>query len=103
MRKPRTESLPARASASGSLLALDNPLNRVQATAGDPAVATVQPVSGDGAQIHAQSPGHTTVTLTYQRQSSAGGYYDVYDIYPGTGDGSQQLVSVTIDVTVTKG
>lgn len=91
------------ASASGALLALDNPLNRVQATTANPAVATVQSSSASGAQIEAQSPGHTTVTLTYQRQSSAGGYNDVYNIYPGTGNGTQKLVSVTIDVTVTKG
>jgi hypothetical protein len=91
------------ASASGALLALDNPLNRVQATVSDPRVATVQPVSGTGAQIDAHSPGHTTVTLTYQRQSSADGYYDVYNIYPGAGKEAQKLVSVTIDVTVTGG
>jgi hypothetical protein len=91
------------ASASGALLALDNPLNRVQATVGDPGVATVQPASATGAQIDAHSPGHTIVTLTYQRQSSAGGYNDVYNIYPGAGEGAQKLVSVTIDVTVTGG
>jgi Glycosyl hydrolases family 43 len=84
------------ASASGALLALGNPLNRVAVAVGDPAVATFEPTGATGGTLTAVSAGHTTVTLTYQRQLSTGGYRTVDDIGP---DGTRP-VSVTINVTV---
>lgn len=86
------------AGAPGTFLALGNPLNRVNATVTDPEVATVQPnPSGDGGTLLAQSPGRTTVLLSYQRQTSAGGYFDVFNI----ADGLSRPVTVRVDVTVT--
>jgi hypothetical protein len=70
----------------------------VNATVTDPEVATVQPnPSGDGGTLLAQSPGRTTVLLSYQRQTSAGGYFDVFNI----ADGLSRPVTVRVDVTVT--
>jgi hypothetical protein len=84
------------ASASGALLALGNPLNRVSVTVADPTIATVRPTSASGGTVVGGSPGHTAITLTYQRQLSTGGYQTVHNIGP---DGSQP-VSVVVDVTV---
>jgi GH43 family beta-xylosidase len=83
-------------SATGAALALANPLNRVQASSADPNVAAIN-ASASGGTVLGERPGHTTITLTYQRELSAGGYRDVYNI---TGR-HRQLVTVTIQVTVT--
>jgi Glycosyl hydrolases family 43 len=74
-------------SADGAALALSNPLNRVAATTADPGVATIE----DGT-VTAHAPGRTTLTLTYQRQSSNGAYYDVLN--------GRRPVAVTVRVTV---
>jgi GH43 family beta-xylosidase len=64
-------------SAEGVPLALSNPLNRVGVEVGNPAVASVVGGDADGATVVAHAAGRTTVTLTYQRRSSTGAYYDV--------------------------
>jgi len=78
-------------------LALGNPLNRVQASVADPSVATVDVrPSGDGATLTARHRGRTTITLSYQRELSAGGYFDVFN----TAAGASQPVATTIHVIV---
>jgi hypothetical protein len=85
-------------SADGVPLALSNPLNRVQATVGDPGVATVEPdAGGDAATLVAHRAGRTTLTLTYQRQLASGAYNDVYNLAPWW----RRPVSVRVPVVVT--
>ena len=48
---------------------------------------------GEAGTIVAHSPGQTTLTLTYQRQSSTGTYYDVTN--------GRRVVSVSIPIRVT--
>jgi GH43 family beta-xylosidase len=79
-------------SADGVPLALGNPLNRVEATVADPAVATIE-----AGTVVAHSPGSTTLTLTYQRRLASGAYNDVYNL----GRGGSRLVSTRVRVTVT--
>jgi hypothetical protein len=79
-------------SADGVPLALDNPLNRVDAKIADPSVATIEWKGAYGARIVGHARGRTTLTLTYQRELSSGAYNDVYN-----GD---RLVSVTIPIRV---
>jgi hypothetical protein len=66
-------------SADGAALALGNPLNRVQAAVADDRVATLQPDGSDAGTVVAHGTGRTTLTLTYQREHSAGGYFDVFN------------------------
>jgi len=57
-------------------------------------VAEVRPAAdGAGATVAASAPGQTTITLSYQRERAAGGYFDVFD--------DAQPVSLTIPVKVT--
>jgi hypothetical protein len=66
--------------AQGTRLALANPLNRVHATVADARVATLDiRASGDAATVTARHRGRTTLTLSYQRELSAGGYFDVFN------------------------
>jgi hypothetical protein len=84
-------------SANGAALALANPLNRVLATSANPRVATI--VAGTNAGvIRAVRPGRTTITLTYQRERSHGGYRTVYNITRR----HVQRVSVTIRIIVSR-
>jgi GH43 family beta-xylosidase len=84
------------ASAGGASLALANPLNRVYATVANPRVAEVRPAAdGTGGTVVAKAAGHTTITLSYQRERAAGGYFDVFD--------DARPVSRTVDVKVTGG
>jgi hypothetical protein len=52
----------------------------------------------DGGVIRVVRPGRTTITLTYQRERSHGGYRTVYNITRR----HVQRVSVTIRVTVSR-
>ena len=81
------------ASAEGASLALANPLNRVSATVANSRVAEVHPAAdGAGGTVVAKAAGRTTITLSYQRELAAGGYFDVVnDAWP---------VSLTVDVKV---
>jgi hypothetical protein len=82
------------AGAGGASLALANPLNRVSATVADSRVAEVHPAAdGAGGTVVAKAAGHTTITLSYQRERAAGGYFDVFD--------DARPVSLTVDVKVT--
>lgn len=63
-------------SASGAKLPLANVLNRVQATVADEDIADVS-VDGGNVTVTSKDAGSTTITLTYQRLSSSGEYYDV--------------------------
>ena len=84
-------------SSPGPLLALGNPLNRVQATVADTSVATLDASpSGDGGMLHAGRPGRTTLTLTYQRERSTGGYFDVFNR-----DGLSWPVTTVVQIVVT--
>jgi glycosyl hydrolase family 43 len=65
--------------ADGAALALGNPLNRVQAAVADDRVATLQTDGNDAGTVIANGSGRTTLTLTYQRERSAGGYFDVFN------------------------
>jgi hypothetical protein len=59
-------------------------------------VVTVQPwATGDGGTLTAVRPGRTTLTLTYQRQRSDGGYFDVVNRF------DELIRPVTTRVTVT--
>jgi beta-xylosidase len=80
----------------GAALALANPLNRVAASSSNPAVATIDATAAGGTVV-AGSHGRTTITLTYQRELSSGGYADVYNIRRG----QQRLVAVKVHVLVT--
>jgi len=94
LRADRTAQLRWRvASADGARLALANPLNRVSATVADPRVVEIHPAAdGAGGTVVAKARGRTTITLTYQRELAAGGYFDVVnDAWP---------VSLTVDVKV---
>ena len=65
--------------ADGAPLALANPLNRVTVATADPSVATVTAgADGASATVTPHQPGHTVLTLTYQRLSSTGTYRDVH-------------------------
>jgi len=81
------------ASAGGARLALANPLNRVSATVANSRVAEVQRAAdGAGGTVVAKAAGRTTITLSYQRELAAGGYFDVVnDAWP---------VSLTVHVKV---
>jgi hypothetical protein len=79
------------ASADGVPLALDNPLNRVEAKVADRAVATIDSTG----TLTAHGPGRTTLTLTYQRKLASGAYNDVYN--------GRRLVSVSIPIRVAPG
>ncbi|MGZ6675554.1 MAG: Ig-like domain-containing protein, partial [Solirubrobacteraceae bacterium] len=82
-------------SADGARLALGNPLNRVRATSGDAAVASVSPdADGSSGTVTAHAPGRTTLTLTYQREHASGAYVDVYN--------GRRPVSVQVTVVVTR-
>jgi GH43 family beta-xylosidase len=82
-------------SADGAALALGNPLNRVRATAADPAVASVAPdAGGSSGTVIAHTPGRTTVTLTYQREHASGAYVEVYN--------GRRPVSLRVTVVVTR-
>jgi Glycosyl hydrolases family 43 len=84
-------------SAEGTRLALANPLNRVHATVTDPRVAGLDVrSSGDGATVTARHRGRTTLMLIYQRELSAGGYFDVFNHAAG----GWQPVTTTIAVRV---
>lgn len=63
-------------SAAGAALALSNPLNAVRVSSADPGVATVS-ATATGATVFGARRGRTTITVTYQRELSAGGYRDV--------------------------
>jgi hypothetical protein len=76
-------------SADGAALALDNPLNRVQARVTGDAVRM-----GDDGVVVARHRGRATITLTYQRRLAGGGYRDVLD--------ARGRVSVRIGVLVTR-
>ncbi len=82
-------------SARGAKQALANPLNLVRARSADPSVATID-AHADGGTVSAGDRGRTTITLTYQRERSRGGYAKVYNIVGN----ERQLVGVTITVTV---
>jgi hypothetical protein len=85
-------------SAVGADLALANPLNRVNVTSADPKIASVA-ATATSATVTAGHPGSTTLTLSYQRELSAGGYQDVFNV-----DGGQRHpVSARVVVTVTSG
>jgi hypothetical protein len=79
-------------SADGVPLALGNPLNRVEAKIADPAVATIESQGADDATVVGHAGGRTTLTLTYQRESSTGAYYDVTN--------GRRVVSVSIPIRV---
>jgi hypothetical protein len=82
------------ASADGARLALANPLNRVVAKVADPRIAEIQPAAdGTGGTVVAKTAGRTTITLSYQRERAAGGYFDVFD--------DTRPVSETVKVRVT--
>jgi hypothetical protein len=82
-------------SADGVALALANPLNRVAPAVADPGVATATPgADGASATVTAGAPGRTVLTLTYQRESSSGGYHDVHQ---GARD---QTVSLRVPIVV---
>ncbi len=84
------------ASADGASLALANPLNRVVATVADARVAEIRPAAdGAGGTVVAKAAGRTTITLSYQRERAAGGYFDVFD--------HARPVSQTVKVKVTGG
>jgi hypothetical protein len=83
-------------SASGAGLALANPLNRVQASAADPRVASVDATAPDAATVTGGRVGQTTVTVRYQRELAAGGYADVFNL-----DGrDRRPVAAIVTVTV---
>jgi hypothetical protein len=82
-------------SADGAALALSNPLNRVRVSSTHPGVATVT-ATATGATVVGEHAGRATITVIYQRELSAGGYRDVYNIVGH----HRQLVSVTIPVKV---
>jgi hypothetical protein len=85
--------------AAGTLLALGNPLNRVRVTVADPRVATVETrASGDGGILVARHPGRTTVTLSYQRELAADGYFDVVNLAFGV----RRPVATSIPVRVVR-
>ena len=66
-------------SADGVALALANPLNRVAVAVANPGVAAAAPgADSASATVTAGAPGRTVLTLTYQRESSSGGYHDVH-------------------------
>jgi len=83
-------------SASGSRLALANPLNRVAANLDRPGTVTPD-ADGQGAIVTLRGNGGARLVLTYQRRKASGAYEDVYNIL-STPDGgqSQELVSVTL-------
>ena len=85
-------------SAAGAALALSNPLNAVRVSSADPGVATVSATAA-GATVFGERRGRTTITVTYQRELSAGGYLDVFNLVGH----HRQLVSVTIPVKVEGG
>ena len=80
-------------SAEGASLALANPLNRVSATVADMRVAEVHlgPGGAEGTVV-AKAAGRTRITLSYQRELAAGGYFDVFD--------DARPVSLTVNVKV---
>ena len=82
-------------SAAGAALALYNPLNGVRVSSADSGVATVSPTA-TGATVFGDHRGRTTITATYQRELSAGGYRDVFNLVGH----HRQVVSITIPVTV---
>ena len=82
-------------SANGAALALANPLNGVRVSSANPSVATVTATAA-GETVFGKHPGRTKITVVYQRELSAGGYYDVFNIVGHR----RQLVSVTIPVRV---
>jgi hypothetical protein len=81
-------------SASGALLALANPLNRVTVSLDRPGTVTPD-ADGKGATVTLNGRG--TARLTYQRRKAVGTYEDVYNIFE-TPDGAQrqELVSVAV-------
>jgi Pilus formation protein N terminal region len=83
-------------SASGAGLALANPLNRVQASAGDPRVASVDAAAPDAATVTGRRVGQTTVTVRYQRELAAGGYADVFNLEGGDRRPVAAIVTVTV-------
>jgi GH43 family beta-xylosidase len=85
-------------SARGAALALTNPLNGVRVTSANPRVATVS-ATATGATVFGEHRGQTRITVTYQRELSAGGYRDVFNIVGH----HLQPVSVTISVKVQRG
>ena len=59
-----------------------------------PAAVAVRPgADGTGGSVVAKAPGRTTITLSYQRERAAGGYFDVFD--------DAVSVSQTVEVKVT--
>jgi hypothetical protein len=81
-------------SASGALLALANPLNRV--TVSLDRSGTVTP-DADGHGTTVTLNGRGTARLTYQRKKASGTYEDIYNVFE-TPDGTQrqELVSVSV-------
>jgi hypothetical protein len=81
-------------SASGGLLALANPLNRVTVSLDRPGTVTPD-ADGQGATVTLNGRG--TGRLTYQRRKAVGTYEDVYNIFE-TPDGAQrqELVSAAV-------
>ncbi len=80
-------------SADGALLAVGNPLNRVEAhVTGD--AARLDDAGPEGVRVVARRKGRATITLTYQRRLAGGGYRDVFD--------ARGRVSVRIPVLVSR-
>lgn len=86
-------------SADRAALALDNPLNRVEATIDDPAVAELADLGSSTGRVVGRHAGHTWLRLSYQREKAAGGYQDVTDTNHG---GNSQPVTVRVPVTVSR-
>jgi hypothetical protein len=80
-------------SADGAALALDSPLNRVEAAVSGDA-AGLEDAGAGGATVVGRQAGRAVITLTYQRRLAAGGYRDVFDAHG--------RVSVRIPVLVTR-
>ena len=78
--------------ASGAKMPLSNTLNRIHAVVGDNTIADVA-VEGNTVTVTPKENGSTTLTLTYQRLSSSGEYYDVKN--------GEDLLSIEIPVEIT--
>ena len=81
-------------SASGALLALANPLNRV-AVSLDRSGTVTPDADGQGATVALNGRG--TARLTYQRKKDSGAYEDVYNIFE-TPEGTQRQELVSLSV-----
>jgi hypothetical protein len=86
------------ASASGTRLALANPLNRVTTSLDRPGTVTPD-ADGQGATVTLSGRAAAQLTLTYQRQKASGAYEDVYNIVR-TKTGTQRRVPVSKTVSL---